>query len=847
MAISPGSRRATERSVEDGVAAQKAEYIARLMRLQDAVTPPLRASELSIGLELDPPELPAGRVSHVSRLLSVAPGNSEARPARHIRAVIDRLIDGHARLCVQQALLVGARRQVLVCEPAETGRLGTDWQIVDLSGRTPGRAAVVASPTGEAAASDDDLDWTGGGLAAPVSVSKPAAIETRVATPAPAARPRKPPTVNQASEKPNAAPRLDWRLATRTLGPGGPSLGALGLGLMRLSTKGRPSEEDAIAVILAALAAGVRFFDTADVYCLDEGDLHHNERLLAEALRRWGGPRHSVIVASKAGLARPGGRWLPSGRPERLMASCEASVAALGEPVDLFQLHALDKRVPFADQVGALVELQARGLVRQIGLSNVDVATLDEALTMAAIASVQNPLSVVDGQAAALLARTAAEEILFIAHSPLGGHRGVKRVAGHHGLQAIGERLDTSPHAVALAWLLAQAPNLVAIPGATQPERAAEHQSALSLTLSPEDQRTLALHFPWTQNAVAANAAAFVPAATLVPDVVAVTVAGTPAPAPAGRREVVLVLGIPAAGKTSSVRPFVDRGFLRLNRDLVGGKLDDLLAPLDAALADGVAGVVLDNTYATRNSRAGVIRVAKTHGALVRVVWMQTSLEDAHYNAALRIVGKYGRLLDPDEIKRLGKTDPNTFPPVVQAQFARFFEPPTLAEGIDIVDEVPFVRQYDPAYTGKALLLDYDGTLRTTKSGAPFPRRPEDVVLLPRRSAVLQGYIDDGYQLFGVSNQAGVALDQLSWDDAQACFARTNALLGLDIPVLFCPHLEGMPTCWCRKPLPGMGVLHIERHQLDVTQTIMVGDRDCDRRFAEGLGVQYQDAEEFFA
>ncbi|MFT7583047.1 MAG: hypothetical protein ACI9MR_004733, partial [Myxococcota bacterium] len=65
MAISPGSRRATERSVEDGVAAQKAEYIARLMRLQDAVTPPLRASELSIGLELDPPELPAGRVSHI--------------------------------------------------------------------------------------------------------------------------------------------------------------------------------------------------------------------------------------------------------------------------------------------------------------------------------------------------------------------------------------------------------------------------------------------------------------------------------------------------------------------------------------------------------------------------------------------------------------------------------------------------------------------------------------------------------------------------------------------------------------------------------------------------------------
>lgn len=104
-------------------------------------------------------------------------------------------------------------------------------------------------------------------------------------------------------------------------------------------------------VIHAALDAGVRLLDTADVYCLSDEDLGHNERLVARALREWKGPRGEVLVATKGGLTRPQGRWERNGRPEHLQRACDRSLAALGvDRIDLYQLHAPDPRVPFADR-----------------------------------------------------------------------------------------------------------------------------------------------------------------------------------------------------------------------------------------------------------------------------------------------------------------------------------------------------------------------------------------------------------------------------------------------------------------------------------------------------------------
>ena len=104
----------------------------------------------------------------------------------------------------------------------------------------------------------------------------------------------------------------------------------VGLGCMRLSTEPDRDEERAVATLHAALDAGVRLLDTADAYCRDASEPGHNERLIARALQSWSGDASAVRVATKGGLARPGGRWEPDGRARHLRAACEASLAALG-------------------------------------------------------------------------------------------------------------------------------------------------------------------------------------------------------------------------------------------------------------------------------------------------------------------------------------------------------------------------------------------------------------------------------------------------------------------------------------------------------------------------------------
>jgi histidinol-phosphate phosphatase family protein len=309
--------------------------------------------------------------------------------------------------------------------------------------------------------------------------------------------------------------------------------------------------------------------------------------------------------------------------------------------------------------------------------------------------------------------------------------------------------------------------------------------------------------------------------------------------------ELVVVLGYPAAGKSSWTAQHLPRHH-RLNRDTEGGRLDDLLPPLSAALAAG-RDVVLDNTYATRAARAPLLALAKQHGARARCVWIDASIEDAQVNAVTRMVRAHGKLPSPAEIKTLAKRDPGVYGPGALFAYRKAFEPPTAAEGFDAVERVAFRRApYGPAHTQKALLLDYDGTLRRTRSGAKYPTHPDDIEVLPGRAAVLQRYRDAGYRLFGVSNQSGVSKGELTEEDARQCFARTNTLLGHSIEVAFCPHNPAPIACWCRKPMPGLAVDFIERHKLDPTQTLMVGDMTTDRTFATRAGIVYRDVSEVF-
>lgn len=276
-------------------------------------------------------------------------------------------------------------------------------------------------------------------------------------------------------------------MRTRSLGPGAPDVSVVGLGGMHLSIAGRPDEATALRVIHRALDAGATILDTADVYCLDDADIGHNERLIAKALRTWGGRRDSVVVATKGGMTRPGGRWEQDGRPEHLRHACDRSLKALGtERIDLYQLHAPDPEVPFNESVGALVELQRAGKIRWIGVSNVTVADIAAATRLTALVAVQNRLNPFFREALSggVVAECARRGLGFLAYSPVGGGRLNKKLPDHPVLQSIARRHGISPHAVVLAWVLAQGDTVIAIPSARQAAHAADSLTASDVQLS---------------------------------------------------------------------------------------------------------------------------------------------------------------------------------------------------------------------------------------------------------------------------------------------------------------------------------------------------------------------------
>jgi aryl-alcohol dehydrogenase-like predicted oxidoreductase len=265
---------------------------------------------------------------------------------------------------------------------------------------------------------------------------------------------------------------------------------AVGYGGMHLSIKDRPPEEQGIRVIHASLDAGVTLIDTADVYCLDDGDLGHNERLIAKALNTWSGDRSRITVATKGGMRRPGGRWEIDGTPRHLKAACERSLQALSvERIDLYQLHVPDPRVPLAETVGALADLQREGKVKWIGLSNVSVAEIEAAEAVAPITSVQNRLNPFFREALAegVVAHCTERDIGFLAYSPTGGGRLNRKLPAHPVLQPMAARLGTSPHALVLAWVLARSPAVMVIPSARTSEHALDSVSAADLTLTEAD------------------------------------------------------------------------------------------------------------------------------------------------------------------------------------------------------------------------------------------------------------------------------------------------------------------------------------------------------------------------
>ena len=255
----------------------------------------------------------------------------------------------------------------------------------------------------------------------------------------------------------------------------------MGFGAMRVcgpSVWGPPKDRaSAHRVFRRAIELGVNFFDTADSY-----GPHVDEELIAEALYPY--PK-GLVIATKGGLLRPRpSAWDPDGRPEHLKRALDGSLKRLRlERIDLYQLHAPDPKVPFADSVGALADDQRAGKIRHIGVSNVSVEQLEEARRIAPIVSVQNEYNLEDRSFEAVLKACERLGIAFLPWYPLGAGSALKLDR----VKSISRKNKIRPAQVLLAWLLAKSPLMLPIPGTASIAHLEENVAASALNLSQED------------------------------------------------------------------------------------------------------------------------------------------------------------------------------------------------------------------------------------------------------------------------------------------------------------------------------------------------------------------------
>lgn len=270
-----------------------------------------------------------------------------------------------------------------------------------------------------------------------------------------------------------------------TIGIGDLRVNRMGFGAMRVcgpDVWGPPKDRAAaLRVLQRAIELGVNFVDTADSY-----GPHVNEELIAEALHPY--PK-DLVIASKGGLLRPHRHaWDPDGRPAHLRSALEGSLKRLKlERIDLYQWHAPDPKVPFAESLGALADMQRAGKIRHLGLSNVSVRQLAEACRIVPIVSVQNRYNLEDRSADDVLAQCEKLGIAFLPWYPLGAGGCLNSAR----LKKIAARLGASAAQVALAWLLARSKVMLPIPGTASIAHLEENLGAARIELSSDERSAL--------------------------------------------------------------------------------------------------------------------------------------------------------------------------------------------------------------------------------------------------------------------------------------------------------------------------------------------------------------------
>jgi pyridoxine 4-dehydrogenase len=260
----------------------------------------------------------------------------------------------------------------------------------------------------------------------------------------------------------------------------------LGFGAMRITGEGIWSwpadRNNALKILRRAVELGVNLIDTADSYGPETSEL-----LIAEALHPYPA---GLVIATKGGLTRPGpGQWVPNGRPEYLKRCVEGSLKRLWlERIDLYQLHAVDPKVPIEESLGALKEMQNAGKIRHLGLSNVSTAEIERARKIVPIVSVQNRYNTEDRESEKVLVYCEKENLGFLPWFPIGGGNGLpaenalKTAARDHGTSAI---------QIALAWLLERSPVMLPIPGTSSIAHLEENVAAAKVKLTSAEWKAI--------------------------------------------------------------------------------------------------------------------------------------------------------------------------------------------------------------------------------------------------------------------------------------------------------------------------------------------------------------------
>jgi pyridoxine 4-dehydrogenase len=271
---------------------------------------------------------------------------------------------------------------------------------------------------------------------------------------------------------------------TLTIG-GDLTVNRLGYGAMRITGKGiwgpPKDEQEAIGVLKRAIELGVNFIDTADSY-----GPHISEELIAEALYPY---PEGLVIGTKGGLMRTGpDEWPINAHPDHLRKALEGSLKRLKlDQIDLYQLHRIDPIVPAEKSFEFLKQAQEEGLIKHIGLSEVDIDVIKKAQDFFEVASVQNMYSVDNRKWERVLQYCKAHNIAFIPWFPLNAGN----VASQDKLKQIAEKHDATVHQVALNWLLNHSDNILLIPGTSSIAHLEENMESISIELTEEDRREL--------------------------------------------------------------------------------------------------------------------------------------------------------------------------------------------------------------------------------------------------------------------------------------------------------------------------------------------------------------------